>query len=248
MCTVTFLPDPDGRGYLLAHNRDEEWKRGPEHPPRTFEIGDRRVVTPEDSDAGGTWIGLDDRGWTLCILNGSGARRRSDLSLAVSRGTLVRELLADAHREVVADALKRRLERRDMPFQPFRLLAVSGEGLTRFAWDGQDLVTDRFEEAWIEVSHGVAEDEARRLRRAAFELCRSTFTSPSRSERFDALQRFHATHGADVPAGDAFSVCLHAERARTMSSILIDVRPEHRRLYYTPGQPCQTGVCTRYDL
>ena len=68
MCTVVFVPRADG-GYLLGHNRDESRSRGRATPPTLHVLGRRRALAPGDPDAGGTWLGVDSEGRSVCILN-----------------------------------------------------------------------------------------------------------------------------------------------------------------------------------
>ncbi len=70
MCTVTLRC---GAGsVLLTMNRDERYERGPEEPPRVIpgDPGRPAWLAPFDSESGGTWIGVNDRGVVSCILNG----------------------------------------------------------------------------------------------------------------------------------------------------------------------------------
>jgi Transport and Golgi organisation 2 len=70
MCTVTLRC---GAGSLvLTMNRDERYERGPEEPPRRIPGEPDRPswLAPFDSDSGGTWIGVNERGVVSCVLNG----------------------------------------------------------------------------------------------------------------------------------------------------------------------------------
>src|SRR5688572_55046 len=88
MCTLSFLPRDNG--YLVAMNRDERLTRESALPPRVFDLGGCRAIFPHES-SGGTWIGGNEFGIALAILNQSvengGARKIK------SRGTIVPKLL-----------------------------------------------------------------------------------------------------------------------------------------------------------
>ena len=71
MCTLTFIPGLPGGGYLLATNRDESPTRGIAAAPTVQQLGPRQVLAPRDPDGGGTWVGVDDSGLCLAILNGA---------------------------------------------------------------------------------------------------------------------------------------------------------------------------------
>ena len=67
MCTVTWLP---GRNeYRLFFNRDERKTRKPAAPPALHEHHGVRQLYPVDGTAGGTWLGVNEYGVTVGILN-----------------------------------------------------------------------------------------------------------------------------------------------------------------------------------
>ena len=74
---------------VVASNRDERLPR-PSSPPALREWGDRLVLAPLDEEAGGTWLGLNDRGGFAGITNRF--VQRSDPHRN-SRGSLVRMAL-----------------------------------------------------------------------------------------------------------------------------------------------------------
>src|SRR5262245_28271442 len=70
MCTVTLRC---GAGsLLLTMNRDERYDRAPEEAPRRIpgEPGRPAWLAPFDCDAGGPWVGVNERGVARCLLNG----------------------------------------------------------------------------------------------------------------------------------------------------------------------------------
>ena len=56
-----------------------------------------------------------------------------------------------------------------------------------------------------------------------------------------ALNAFHASHHPDAPQGDARSVCMHRDEARTVSSTLVVVTGDQVSMRYRAGWPCQGG-------
>jgi hypothetical protein len=264
MCTLTFIPGLPGGGYLLATNRDESPTRAPATAPTMQQFGSRQVLAPRDPDGGGTWVGVDDSGHCLAILNGDRPLPLGMLSAEagdlVSRGLLVNDLLEDPRADSVRDELQRRQRLNALHYKPFKLIVVSpgpGHGAGRAAstlradWDG---VTLRFEEAagprcFVSSSH---ETEAvTNYRRAAFErflqnqsraLERAgAATSTEIDSLGTALAGFHASHHPDAPQGDARSVCMHRDEARTVSSTLVLVTGDEVVMRYRAGWPCQGG-------
>src|SRR5262245_8061057 len=65
--TVSWTPTREG--YALRFNRDERRTRGPGLPPGMMEGDGVRFLAPTDADAGGTWIGVNQFGLTVGLLN-----------------------------------------------------------------------------------------------------------------------------------------------------------------------------------
>ena len=63
MCTVTFIP-LKGK-VLLTSNRDEKGVRKKAAAPVVHTIGQYKVLFPQDTQAGGTWIGTSEIGTTM---------------------------------------------------------------------------------------------------------------------------------------------------------------------------------------
>jgi hypothetical protein len=262
MCSVTFLPGLPRGGYLLATNRDESPLRRPALPPFAAEIGGRLVLAPRDGDAGGTWVGVDERGFALTVLNGDGPAAAPAPADPVSRGLLVLELLAQrAPREVLED-LRLRAASGALRFKPFKLLAVApGEGgaparLLRADWDGARLQVGEHHGPQCVTSSGLEPAEVQRRRGAGFarlvEGLRPAPSAAATAEAVEALAEavhgFHASHAPDAPDGDAFTVCMHRPEARTVSSTLILVDAEGVRMDYAAGWPCQGGDISVAEL
>ncbi len=85
-----------GPGLFVIHNRDEQLSR-PSAPPMRWERGEREILAPRDLKAGGTWLGLNDRGVVAAITNRYRSRPASEHR---SRGELpVMALEAESARE-----------------------------------------------------------------------------------------------------------------------------------------------------
>lgn len=260
MCTLTFIPGLPGGGYLLAVNRDESPRRTLAQPPAVQRSGARQVIAPRDPDGGGTWIGVDDSGYCVAILNGDrplplGLLRVEEGGL-VSRGLLVQDLLGDPRFRSVRDELERRHRLDALHYKPFKLVVVSpgpssGEGrpaqLLRVDWDGSMLRAEEERGPRCVVSSGVETEAVTRFRRAAFEgfvQQQSRHLEPAASEAargalVGALAGFHASHHPESPQGNARSVCMHRDEARTVSSTLVHVSGDRITVNYLAGWPCQ---------
>jgi hypothetical protein len=262
MCTVTVLPGLPRGGYLLATNRDESPRRRPALAPFAAEIGGRLVLAPRDGDAGGTWIGVDESGFALTVLNGDRPAAAPAPAEPISRGTLVMELLERRTPREVMDELRRRAARGEMRFKPFKLVAVApGEGgaearLWRAEWDGKALAFSEHDGPQIVTSSSFEPEEVERRRGRAFaewmERVGPKLRDAASAEDVDALadelHEFHASHAPGAPGGDAYSVCMHRTEARTVSSMLIAVGADDVRMDYQSGWPCKNAELQLAEL
>jgi hypothetical protein len=255
MCTVSFLPLDDG-GYLLATNRDESPRRGPADPPRELTAGGRRMLAPVDTDAGGTWVAVDEQGRTLCILNGDRPPARPPAHDAPSRGLLVLESMEDPRLAAVEARLEQRLRGRTLRERPFKLLVAEPGGsgdparLARIDWDGSRLETSLLDGPAVAVSSTQLSEAVTAARTSAFADFQDS-VAPWRDDAralAAAQHRWHAGHTATAPDGDAFSVCMHRPDARTVSCTLVAVTPRTVTLRYQPGHPCQGAELATVSL
>ena len=87
MCTVTYLPKSKNE-FILTHNRDEHFTRGIAQFPSIKNISNQNILTPIDSNAGGTWIATSQN-YTLCLLNGGFEKHVSQPPYRHSRGKII---------------------------------------------------------------------------------------------------------------------------------------------------------------
>lgn len=231
MCTLTWVRHAGG--YELFFNRDEQTTRGPEVPPELGERGGVRHIAPRDGDSGGTWIAANDRGLTLCLLNGDEADGDPAGKRYESRGLLVPSIIdAGSAGEMAA-----RLDEAELgPYRPFVLVALAPAGeACVFEWDGREGRLDLRAEARMPlISSGV--EVARVRQQRAEHLAALAAKGGGLSAR--VLATFHASH-ANGPS--AYSTCMHREDASTRSHSRILVTPEDVRFTHTPGPPCSNA-------
>ena len=135
MCTLSWIRGIDG--YSVFMNRDEQPTRAPGVPPGV-QGAVVRWIAPLDGQSHGTWIGANDRGVTLAILNRYHESPMSADGAWISRGLLVTSLLEETDQDSVERRLRDELLGR---YQPFTLVAFEvGRGARLFAWNGKELV------------------------------------------------------------------------------------------------------------
>ncbi len=128
MCTVTFVPDVDGK-FFLTSNRDEAPERAASNLER-MNRGGAQLLFPRDQGAGGTWIGVNNRGHVLCLLNGAFERHERQLVYRMSRGIMLLELLASP--DILSSLHGYDLQ----DIEPFTLVYAALSGLWELRWDG----------------------------------------------------------------------------------------------------------------
>jgi hypothetical protein len=230
MCTVSWLREP--AGYQVFFNRDELRTRAPGLPPEAGSLRGVRFVAPRDGDHLGTWIGANELGLTLGLLNRYEESPGVDAGgPTVSRGHLVSGLLDAPHRDGVRDRLDAfHLGR----FRPFTLVVFApGAPAHLLGWDGRELHGETAPESGLVLtSSGHDQAGAARIRGALFEAARTG--GPWTAEELDLLHRSHH------PERGPFSVCMHRSDAVTVSYTRVVVTPTQVVLSCTAGAPCET--------
>lgn len=102
MCTLTYLPRPEG--YLLTHSRDESPHRPSSDRIYKKQVENLELYYPLDLEARGTWIGMSSflsdnrtKGRSACVLNGGSIPYQRQAPYARSRGELVLAVLQARH-------------------------------------------------------------------------------------------------------------------------------------------------------
>ena len=130
MCTVSFLPRPNG-GFVFTSNRDEAILR-PTIEPKIYTINDIKVLFPKDMVAGGTWIGLSEKNRLVCLLNGGNEKHVRKDSYRCSRGVVVSDIL-------LADNCVLAMENYNLnEIEPFTLIVLDWEKVLtiyELVWD-----------------------------------------------------------------------------------------------------------------
>lgn len=245
MCTLTFTDRVDAdahvradrfnRSYRLYFNRDELRSRGPEIPPSEARTESGvRYIAPTDSDAGGTWIAVNEYGLTVALLNGYVESKGPALESYTSRGALVRSL---ADLRSVTSLWSRLSPSSLRAFRPAVVVAVApGEWPMMARWDGRDVVTDvRAERRLPVVSSSYEQSEVQAFRRR---LYRETVGDPSDRDETPsphALEAFQAFTGPEGPS--AMTPSMARSDAATRSFCAIEVDPGVARFRYAANAP-----------
>jgi hypothetical protein len=217
MCTVSWLHESDG-GYKLFCNRDEKRTRKAAVAPLLQRAGGTRFIAPLDGEFGGTWIGVNEHGLSVCLLNRYDRAPRG----RVSRGLLVLDLLGSRS---AAEAVQSAAERDPGEFSPFTLAVLEPASATAVCvWDGAVAQIFPDGDALMPlVSSSRDQKGAEKARKTAFRQAESP-------------EHFHRAH-MDGPS--AYSPCMHREDAETVSFSRVNVSASEISLSYSPAPPCR---------
>jgi hypothetical protein len=260
VCTLTLAWRAFGDAPVaLAATRDEALDR-PSEPPAVRgggdgesesdrgggadgDAGDVRYVAPRDAEAGGTWIGLSERGLVVAVTNRwTDAEREGERS----RGLLVRDCLTADSAEAAVRAVERELDER--AYAGFNLVLADALGAFLLAYDGGLAVTRLDPGVHVVGNVGGVIDGAERFavpeRRAEFG-----------AERADSAKRIAAAlvpgpgesgaswldRASGVLADHEYGACLHGDGFGTRSFTRIRTGDD-LAVGYADGPPCETPV------
>jgi hypothetical protein len=227
MCTVSWTYQPGG--YQLLFNRDERSSRKPAEPPTLREQHGMRCIVPSDGDYGGTWIGVNQYGMTICLLNRYD--QHDAAQVYTSRGLLVLDILDSRSCEQVLS----RLCVLDLTlFRPFTMVVLAPLPPSLVLhWTGNELQAEyAAESARPLISSSYDPTNVATHRKQLFRDMAITLGDITPA----MLYAFHASH---LPAANAYSVCMHREDAATRSLSWITVDAHMIAFLYQPHPPCR---------
>lgn len=129
MCTVVFIPGKDCN--YFASLRDESPQRPKAKTPAILGGDDMKYLAPMDALAGGTWIGVNELGAVIILLNGGFENHERKIPYAKSRGLIVSELL-QSDVPVIDWSM---MEMEDV--EPYTLIVWVDKMLFQLVWDGE---------------------------------------------------------------------------------------------------------------
>ncbi len=192
MCTVTFFPKGKDQ-YILTSNRDVAPARHADTLIRR-EMETYTLVYPQDPEAGGSWIAMDDQGRAACLLNGGFVKHKSRPPYRKSRGLVVLESFEWDSFEAFA---------KDYDFdgiEPFTLIGLRPrEGYFEFKWTGEIRFLRQLERPEIFSSATLFDRAMRAKRKKWFRDWLKTHADPGEG----AILDFHI-HGGEQRADFGF--------------------------------------------
>jgi hypothetical protein len=242
MCTLAlYYKTFPGYSIVVAANRDEHYDR-PSAPPAI--IGrSPTIVAGRDLRAGGTWLGINEYGLLVGILN----RRQQPDSVAQdvyrSRGLLCLELLRLSQ---VAELEQVCLDLAPGDYQPFTVVCVdtdracvaynTNEAIERIGLsDGLHVFSNSFE-------FGASSEKVGRVHERFLKLSAVGDRPISGGDYVDAAAKALGDHALGDYLGDPKgAICVHGDISGTVSSSIIFFSDAERQfqMYYCAGAPCR---------
>jgi hypothetical protein len=223
MCTVTVVPHE--KGIRLMCNRDERRSRPAALPPQVHALGGRLAVFPVDPQGGGSWIGVNDAGIVVTVLNVSGLSHTPRKEPKRSRGLIVREMLrcgSLSHVLETAASLDVGL------FDLFRLVVAHGSTVVDATTDDVRRVTPRrvtLDRPLIFTSSSLGDSLVEAPRQQLFQ----GMVVEAKSGWLRGQRRFHRHQW---PLKPEISVRMERADALTVSRTVVDVTRARRSLLY----------------
>ncbi len=134
MCTVSYLPGPDG--FILTSSRDERTNRPTATITNTISSQGEEVLFPRDPQGQGSWIATS-ASRTACLLNGAFVFHQPSPPYRHSRGLIVLAAFDYGTIHQFAD------EYDFTALEPFTLILLEADELLVLRWDGTRLFRTR---------------------------------------------------------------------------------------------------------
>jgi uncharacterized protein with NRDE domain len=242
VCTLAvYFHAVDDFPLIIAANRDEHYDR-PSAPPSLLRTTPK-IISGRDLRAGGTWLGFNERGLVVAILNRHITDETSLLPAARSRGALCMDLLMQNSAADATDFLRDHRIR----YNPFTVLFAEPDAAYVAHNEGRVIFSQKLD-AGLHVFSSAADFElhSSKARRAEALFAGIKDRMPQLGcdlpRAIGALQAVLADHS--LPAGSTNpgdAICVHRETSGTVSSSILFFSPLRSRFesYYCEGAPCR---------
>ena len=216
---------------VIAANRDEILDR-PAAPPRLWSDRDPRIFAPTDLVAGGTWLGLNERGLVTAVTNRFGQPRDPERR---SRGELVLLALSETTHSAAAVRIGA-LEA--TAYNPFHLVCGDRDGASLIWSDGRQFQRER-------LGHGIhvvterSFDAAESGREELIARCVEELDSSSVD--LNALKDVLCQHAQDSFDGTCVHMLDYNYGTRSSTVITLGTSAANTRFWHADGPPCRTS-------
>ena len=181
MCTVTYIPTPEG--CIITSNRDEKITRERALSPQEYLIEGKKIIFPKDPKAGGTWVAHSETK-IIVLLNGAQEKHIPKSKYRKSRGLVVLDLMTA---ENTFDYWKT-IDLTDI--EPFTIVLIENNKLTQLQWNEVEKSTTEFDAKQFHIwsSSTLYSKEIREQRKEWFQNFIKVKTNPTPKEILDFHQ------------------------------------------------------------
>jgi uncharacterized protein with NRDE domain len=250
MCTLAlFVNVFDAYPLLVAANRDERYDRPAAAPALIAKHP--KIIAGRDLRAGGTWLGINEHGLMVGILN----RRPSEANVVDaslrSRGLLCLDLLA---RRNTTDAFEF-LNHHQTKYNPFTLVCVdSARAGVAFNTNGKIAVRRLndgihvFSSAAVLDTHSGKADRA--YQRFVDWAAQLTAQQQRSGEWLEGLKKLLSDHTTISESDPRDAICVHGPESGTVSSTIIRYAALAERFesYFCAGAPCENPFAPPLEM
>ncbi len=233
----------DAYPMVVAANRDEHFDR-PSAPPVLMD-DEPKIIAGKDLRAGGTWLGVNDAGVMVGILNRRINGDALPATVARSRGALCMELLQLES----ANAARQRIDADRYRYNPFTIVFADKHNAYIAYNDDPKIITQVLQPGLHVFSSAADFDLNSAKAKRAHERFASLMNPLSENDTqpkqwLAALQSILSDHslgdGSDNP-GDA--ICVHRETSGTVSSSVIFLSQARSQFetFHCLGAPCRNA-------
>lgn len=243
MCTLAlYLRIFDDHPLVVAANRDEFYDR-PSAPPALLG-SNPTILAGKDLLAGGTWLGVNEYGVLVGILNRRSNAENSHRDSLRSRGLLCLDVLRCESAWRASEFLS---GHHGSQYQPFTLVFADTEAAW-VAFNAEERIELAELNVGLHVFSNASVDDARleKINHARERFARlindDTQDLRTPSQRIPSFQKVLSDHTiANIGKDTKNAICVHAESSGTVSSSIIFYSQIDRRFqtFYCPGPPCQ---------
>lgn len=186
------------------------------------------VVAPQDAEADGTWLGVNEHGLVVAITN-----RRTDLEGVRSRGLLVRDALACPDAVTAARFVEQAVGRDE--YAGFNLLLADAADAVYLEWDGELRRRALDPGVHVIVNAGLndAADKSARIR----DVLAVDRVGEDSTDAETWMDR-----AATVLSDHEYDACVHRDGYGTVFTSLLSVADDGVTSFrYADGPPCRTA-------
>ena len=229
-------------GYELFFNRDELNTRSQALPPsiQSTQIDvDNAIsyISPTDTDAGGTWIAVNEFGFSICLLNHYQFEQIPTYKNWISRGEVVRQFVITSDLNN-AESQFMNMDLND--YRAFRMFIIERSGQNRlFVWDGHQARVERNVTSPKSSSSVDAKNVKEYRKKLFFDL------NLAERKNTQSYLNYHSSH---IPIKSKASVCMHRKDASTVSLSVIKANAESVSFAYADGSPCEVEISPPISL